>query len=55
MKNVLITSAGKCVVLVEIFKKTIERIGAGGAVFTTEVNHSFSPAAIISDKSVVEG
>lgn len=51
MKNVLITSAGKRVVLVEIFKKTIEGIGAGGAVFTTDVNPSFSPAAIISDKS----
>jgi carbamoyl-phosphate synthase large subunit len=51
MKNILITSAGKRVVLVEIFQKTLKSIGAGGAVFTTDINPGLSPASIISDKS----
>lgn len=48
--NILITSAGKRVSLVKIFQKTIKKLGINSNVYTTELNASLSPAAIISDK-----
>lgn len=48
--NILITSAGKRVSLVRIFQETIKKAGINSYVYTTELNASLSPAAIISDK-----
>ncbi|WP_300693462.1 ATP-grasp domain-containing protein [uncultured Bacteroides sp.] len=50
MKNILITSAGKRVTLVEIFKKTLKSYDSGAMVYTTDMNPLLAPAGIISDK-----
>jgi Carbamoylphosphate synthase large subunit (split gene in MJ) len=49
--NILITSAGKRVSLVQFFQKELKKINNAGKVFTTELNPSMSPAASISDQS----
>ena len=49
MKNVLITSAGKRVVLVQIFQKEITAFDVAGKVYTTDMNPQMAPAGIISD------
>jgi carbamoyl-phosphate synthase large subunit len=47
--NILITSAGKRVSLVKIFKKTIEKQGYDIKVLTTDMKPQFAPAGFISD------
>lgn len=51
MKNILITSAGRRVVLVRIFKKTIEELGEDIKVFTTDTNLRLAPTTLVSDES----
>lgn len=49
-RNVLITSAGKRVVLVNIFKAALNRRDPALKVFTTDMNPRMAPAGIVSDK-----
>ena len=51
MKNILITSAGKRVVLVQIFQKTLKELGLEAKVFTTDMNPAMAPACVVSDDS----
>lgn len=50
MKNILITSAGKRVVLVELFKEALKACNIKAMVYTTDMNPALAPAGIISDK-----
>ena len=50
MKNVLITSAGKRVVLVQIFQKTFRELGFDAKVFTTDMKPGLAPAGVVSDE-----
>ena len=50
MKNILITSAGKRVVLVQIFQKTLRELGLDAKVFTTDMKPEMAPAGIVSDE-----
>ena len=52
MKNVLITSAGKRVVLVQIFQHTLQEMGLEAKVYTTDMRPSMAPAGIISDECI---
>jgi len=47
--NILISSVGKRVTLVKIFQKELKAVYPQAKVYTTELNPSMSPAAIISD------
>jgi carbamoyl-phosphate synthase large subunit len=47
--NILITSAGKRVSLIRLFKKTIENYRNRIKVFTTDMKPQFAPAGIVSD------
>ncbi|MGL5562897.1 MAG: ATP-grasp domain-containing protein [Tannerellaceae bacterium] len=47
--NILITSAGKRVTLVTLFKKELKAIFPSGKVFTTDMNPNMAPAGIVSD------
>lgn len=49
MKNILITSAGKRVVLVQIFKKTLEALSQKSKVYTTDMKPEMAPAGYVSD------
>ena len=49
MKNILITSAGKRVVLVQIFQNTLKSLNCSIKVYTTDMNPQMAPAGIISD------
>jgi carbamoyl-phosphate synthase large subunit len=49
MQNILITSAGKRVTLVQQFQKELKLVYPNAKVFTTELNPQMSPAAIVSD------
>lgn len=49
MKNILITSAGKRVILVQIFQKTLKELQLDAKVYTTDMNPQMAPAGIISD------
>lgn len=49
MKNILITSAGKRVALVRIFKKTIIDLKLDLKVFTTDMFPKLAPAGYVSD------
>ena len=49
MKNILITSAGKRVILVQIFQRTIKELQLDSKVYTTDMNPGMAPAGIISD------
>ena len=49
MKNILITSAGKRVVLVQIFQRTIQQLGYSAQVYTTDMRPEMAPAGIVSD------
>ena len=51
MKNVLITSAGKRVVLVNIFQKTIQELHFDAKVFTVDLRPEMAPACVMSDGS----
>lgn len=47
--NILITSAGKRVTLVNLFKKELGLVYPGGKVFTTDMNPELAPAGYVSD------
>lgn len=49
MKNILITSAGKRVVLVQIFQRTLQEMGSDAKVYTTDMRPEMAPAGIMSD------
>ena len=49
MKNVLITSVGKRVVLVKIFQKTLRDMGFDSKVYTTDLKPGMAPAGVESD------
>lgn len=48
--NILITSAGKRVSLVQFFQKELKSKHISSKVYTTELNPNYSPAAHVSDK-----
>ncbi len=50
MKNILITSAGKRVVLVQIFQRTLKEHGLEAKVYTTDMKPEMAPAGVVSDK-----
>ena len=50
MKNILITSAGKRVVLVKIFQETLKQLGSDAKVYTTDMKPDLAPAGIVSDQ-----
>lgn len=52
MKNILITSAGKRVVLVQIFQQTLKELGLEAKVFTTDMMPMMAPACIVSDEGI---
>ena len=52
MKNILITSAGKRVVLVQIFQQTLKDLGLEAKVFTTDMKPMMAPACIVSDEGI---
>ncbi len=49
IENILITSAGRRVTLVNIFRKTLKKYNKNGEVYTTDMNPFFSSACHISD------
>ncbi len=49
MKNILITSAGKRVVLVQIFQRTLRELGLDAKVYTTDMRPAMAPAGMVSD------
>ena len=49
IKNILITSAGKRVVLVEIFLRTLKELGLDSHVYTTDMKPELAPAGIVSE------
>ncbi len=49
IENILITSAGRRVTLVNIFRKTLKKYNKNGKVYTTDMNPFFSSACHISD------
>lgn len=49
MQNILITSAGKRVTLVNLFWQTIKATGLNGRVYTTDMTPQLAPAGIVSD------
>lgn len=53
MKNILITSAGKRVVLVQLFQRTANEMGADAMVYTTDMEPEMAPACRVSDGSFV--
>ncbi len=52
MKNILITSAGKRVVLVQIFQQTLKDLGLESKVYTTDMKPMMAPACIVSDEGI---
>lgn len=52
MKNILITSAGKRVVLVQIFQQTLKDLGLEAKVYTTDMKPMMAPACIVSDEGI---
>ena len=48
-KNILITSAGKRVTLVNLFKKELVQDYPEAKVFTTDMNPELAPAGYVSD------
>ena len=51
MKNILISSAGQRVVLVQIFQKTIKQLGLDIKVYASDVNPLLAPARYVADDS----
>lgn len=49
MKNILITSAGKRVVLVKLFQDEIAKLDKSGKVYTVDLNPQLAPAGYVSD------
>ena len=50
MNNILITSAGQRVTLVQIFQHTFAELQLEGKVFTTDMVPRLAPAGYVSDK-----
>lgn len=48
--NILITSAGKRVTLVKLFKKELKAVFPDAKVYTTDMNPTLAPAGYVSDK-----
>ena len=53
MMNILITSAGKRVTLVQEFQTELKKTFVNSKVFTTDMNPDMAPACIVSDGSFV--
>ena len=51
MKNILISSAGQRVVLVQIFQRTLKELGLEAKVFATDKNPELAPACYVADES----
>lgn len=49
MMNLLITTAGKRVVLVEIFRRTAKELGVDAMVYTCGMEPEMAPACRVSD------
>lgn len=49
MKNVLITSAGQRVSLVQIFQKTVKELCLDSKIYTVDMNPQMAPACYVSD------
>lgn len=47
--NILVTSAGKRVMLINIFKEALSRYDSEAKVFTTDMNPQMAPAGMLSD------
>ena len=52
MNNILITSAGKRVVLVQIFQRTLQEMGLDAKVYTTDIRPGMAPAGSVSDECI---
>ena len=50
--NILITSAGKRVVLVKIFQKTLKALGLDGKVYTVDMKPEMAPAGFVSEECI---
>ena len=50
--HILITSAGKRVVLVRIFQKTLKELGLDGKVYTADMRPEMSPAGMVSEACI---
>lgn len=50
MNNILITSVGKRVSLINLFKETLASLSLYYSIYTTDMNPQFAPAGIVSDK-----
>ena len=50
--NILITSAGKRVVLVKIFQKTLKELGLDGKVYTVDMRPEMAPAGFVSEECI---
>ena len=50
MKNILISSAGKRVVLVQIFQRSLEKLGLDTQVYASDMNPGMAPACHKADK-----
>lgn len=51
MGNILISSAGRRVALLNIFKKEVKSLGLTSKIFTCDADPSWSPAGYLSDKA----
>lgn len=51
-QNILITSAGKRVVLVKIFQKTLKELGLDGKVYTVDMKPEMAPAGFVSEECI---
>ncbi len=49
IKNILITSVGKRVVLVKIFQETLRELGLEGKVYTVDMKPELAPAGFVSE------
>ena len=52
MKNILITSAGKRVVLVKTFQKTLQEMGLDAKVYTVDLKPEMAPAGYVSEECI---
>lgn len=52
MKNILITSAGKRVVLVKTFQKTLQEMGLDAKVYTVDMKPEMAPAGYVSEECI---
>lgn len=50
MKNILISSAGQRVVLVQIFQRTLKELGINSKVYTSDMQPDLAPACYVADE-----